>query len=439
MLAGDQLEKWAPDAPTWERAKSLSSPKKWKQLGAMQDLCWGIARTEGATRHMVLLRLSDAAFFCGCTVRKKPCKHVVALANMALQSPEGLPPNQSVPDWAEALIARLEHKPGDDAPADAGPSPEALEQRRRNREKRLEHMGLGLEELELWLSDRIRQGIGSLEGQAGEILERFAARMVDAKLGGIGRRVRSWKKLLEQTGWQDQLLAEMADLFLFVRAFRKEEQLPDDLLQDLLQLAGMNVKKEEVLQSPPLEGGWIVLGITSGEEDKLRFRRTWVQHIGDGRNALLLDFAWGNEPFEHDWKTGQYVEASLYFYPSAYPQRALAMEVKVKYGQDARPFGPESFEVLLVAYADALASQPWLLRFPAFLENAIPVKTADGWELLDSRQHAMPLSCTGEAGWTLLSLSGGHGIDLFGEWDGATFAPLSCLFAGRWIQLLPGG
>lgn len=435
MLAGDQLERWAPDAATWERAKSLFSPKKWKQLGATQDLCWGIARTEGATRHPVVLRLSDAAFFCGCTVRKKPCKHVVALAKMALQSPEGLPPNQSVPDWAEALMDRLEHKPGDDAPSEEGPSPEALEQRRRNREKRLEHMGLGLEELELWLSDRIRQGIGSLEGQADEIMERFAARMVDAKLGGIARRVRNWKKIMGQTGWQDLILAEMADLFLFVRAFRQEEQLPDELLQDLLQLAGMNVKKEELLQSRPFEGGWIVLGMTSGEEDKLRFRRTWVQHTGDGRNALLLDFAWGDEPFEHNWKPGQYVEASLFFYPSAYPQRALATEVKVNYRQDARPFGAESFEVLLVAYADALASQPWLLRFPAFLENVIPVKTTGGWELLDSRQRAMPLSCAGDAGWTLLSLSGGQGIDLFGEWDGATFAPLSCLFAGRWIQL----
>lgn len=435
MLAGDQLEKWAPDAATWERAKLFSSPKKWKQLGVLQDLCWGIARTEGATRHPVLLRLSDAAFFCGCTVRKKPCKHVVALAKMALQSPEGLPPGHSVPDWAEALTSRLEHKPGDEAPTDAGLSPETLEQRRRNREKRLEHMGLGLEELELWLSDRIRQGIGSLESQAEEILERFAARMVDAKLGGIGRRVRSWKKLMEKTGWQDQLLAEMADLFLFVRAFRQEEQLPDDLLQDLLQFAGMNVKKEEVLQSPPLEGLWIVLGVTSGEEDKLRFRRVWVQHTAHGRNALLLDFAWGNEPFEHNWKPGQYFEAGLYYYPSAYPQRALVTNVKVKYGQDARPSGADSFEALLIAYADALASQPWLMRFPAFLENAIPVKTAGGWELLDSRQRAMPLSCAGDTGWTLLSLSGGHGIDLFGEWDGATFAPLSCLFGGRWIQL----
>lgn len=435
MLAGDQLEKWAPDAATWERAKLLFSPKKWKQLGAMKDLCWGIARTDGATRHPVLLRLSDSAFFCGCTVRKKPCKHVVALAQIALQSPESPSPGHSLPDWAEALIERLEHKPGDDAPPDARPGPEALEQRRRNREKRLEHMALGLEELELWLGDRIRQGIGNLEGQADEILERFAARMVDAKLGGIGRRVRSWKKLFGQANWQDLILAEMADLFLFVRAFRREEHLPDDLVQDLLQLAGMNVKKEELLQSPPVEGIWVVLGVTSGEEDKLRFRRTWVQRADGGTNALLLDFAWGDEPFEHNWKPGQYFEGRLFFYPSAYPLRAQAADVKMKYGQDAPPAGADSFETLLAQYADALASQPWLPRFPAFLENVIPVKADGGWELLDARQRAMPLSCPDDAGWTLLSLSGGHGIDLFGEWNGATFAPLSCLFAGRWIQL----
>lgn len=435
MLAGDQLDQWAPDAATWERAKLLSSPKKWKQLGAMQDLCWGIARTEGATRHTVLLRLSDAAFFCGCTVRKKPCKHVMALAKMALQSPEGLPPGHSVPDWVEALIDRLAHKPGDDVPADAGPSAEALEQRRRNREKRLEQMALGMEELEIWLSDRIRQGIGSLEGQADELLERFAAHMVDAKLGGIGRRVRAWKKLQGLANWQDLILAEMADLFLLVRAFRQAEQLPEALLQDLLQLGGMSIKKEELLQAPSVEGLWIVLGVVSGEEEKLRFRRTWVHRAADGRNALLLDFAWGDEPFEHSWKPGQHFEARLYFYPSAFPQRALATDVKMQWVQDTLPTGAGSFETLLSQYANALASQPWLFRFPAFLENVRPVKTAGGWELLDSSQRALPLFCTDDAGWILLSLSGSQGIDLFGEWDGATFAPLSCLFGGRWIQL----
>lgn len=437
MLTLDQLEKWAPDAATLERARILTSPRKWKQPGAWQDFRWALARTDGATRHTVLLRLSDAAFFCSCTVRKKPCKHVLALAQMALKEPEGFSPARSLPEWAEELVDRLEYKPGEDLPApDAAPSPEALEQRRRNREKRLEQMAVGMEELDLWLADRIRQGLGHLEAHADELFERFAARMVDAKLGSIGRRVRTWKRLMGKPGWQDQILAEIADLFLLVRAFRQAGQLPEPLVQDLLQVAGMSIKKEELLQNPGLDGLWTVLGLVEGEDDKLRYRRTWLQHAGTGRYALLLDFAWGDQAFEHEWKTGQQFEGSLVYYPSAFPQRAIIHEMKKIWAHDAMPLGLASAEALQDQYALALAAQPWLSRFPVFLENFVPAgNPGTGWNLADAAQAAIPLSCPAETGWMLLSLSGGHPIDLFGEWDGATFSPLSCLYAGRWIQL----
>ncbi|MBK7334906.1 MAG: hypothetical protein IPJ00_01540 [Saprospirales bacterium] len=146
-----------------------------------------------------------------------------------------------------------------------------------NREKRLEQMGRGMEELRLWLADTVRQGLGQLEAQGEQAFERLAARMVDAKLGSIGRRVRNWKNLLKMADWQEQLLVEMGELFLAVSAFERSDTLSDELTMDLLQFAGLSLRKEEVLAGDPVEGPWGVAGVAEGEEENLRFRRTWLK------------------------------------------------------------------------------------------------------------------------------------------------------------------
>ena len=299
------------------------------------------------------------------------------------------------------------------------------------REKRLAQMNRGMEELGLWLGDLTRQGLGQVDAQA---LERFAAHMVDAKLGSIGRRIRGWKRLLGQENWQEQLLTEMGELFLLVLAFRKAGTLPGDLVHDLLQLAGMPPKKEEVLQGDPVDGIWSVLGIVSGEEDNLRFRRTWLQREKDGSFALLLDFAWGEQPFGQNWQLGRQHKGTLAYYPSAFPQRALVHELEKPGFGELLPTGLRTLEDLGSRYAEALALQPWLHRFPVFLENVLPLRLENGaWLLADENRQALPLTCSPLAGWALLSLSGGHPLGVFGEYDGATLSPLSCLSSGRLI------
>jgi hypothetical protein len=307
-----------------------------------------------------------------------------------------------------------------------------------NREKRLEQMGRGMEELRLWLVDTVRQGLGQLEAQGEQAFERLAARMVDAKLGSIGRRVRNWKILLKMADWQEQLLVEMGELFLAVSAFERSDTLSDELTMDLLQFAGLSLRKEEVLAGDPVEGPWGVAGVAEGEEENLRFRRTWLQNQRDGSFALLLDFAWGGQPFEHTWKAGMQYEGSLVYYPSAYPLRALVVEFGKPDMADPLFTGFQYLDELSGQFAQALALQPWLQRFPAVLEQVLPVKSPEGgWSLMDENRQAMALSGPADIGWILLSVGGGRPLNIFGEWNGATFAPLACLSAGKWIVLSP--
>jgi hypothetical protein len=52
---------------------------------------------------------------------------------------------------------------------------------------------------------------------------------------------------------------------------------------------------------------------------------------------------------------------------------------------------------------------------------------------VDDEGRSLPLG--GSAGWHLLALSGGHALDLFGEWDGHRFWPLAAFAGGTFVHL----
>lgn len=287
-------------------------------------------------------------------------------------------------------------------------------------EPRLLPMQQGASELSGWLRDLAHHGLAGAQQQAPKFWDDIARRMVDAKLGGLARRIRLIKGLLREDNWPERVLAELALLHLAAEGFQRCEALPDGLWADLLQFAGLNLKKEDVLQTGPvLDDCWQVLGHTEGEEEKLRYRRTWIVGERHGRFALLLEFAWGRTDFEHHWQAGQVLEGEMAYYPSAYPLRALPKgEIVVA---EERPFEGTSLAdapALLAEYDRALAANPWLHGLPALLEAVVPGVEQDAFYLTDVLGNRLPVVCAPEVGWKLVAISTGRPIRVFGEWDG---------------------
>ena len=82
-----------------------------------------------------------------------------------------------------------------------------------------------------------------------------------------------------------------------------------------------------------------------------------------------------------------------------------------------------------------LARQPWMERFLCVLHNVTPICIDNGaaWYARDVGGAVLPLT-KGEH-WQLLALSGGHPVDLAGEWDGETLLPLGVLVDNTYIVL----
>lgn len=291
----------------------------------------------------------------------------------------------------------------------------------------------GVIELKNWLQDLIQHGLAAALARDSAFWEDFAARMVNAKLGGIARRIRSFKNWLQQDDAHERLLSAIAELYLFAKAFEKLDALPSDLQREILITAGATIKKETVFKQESITDQWLVIGQTEGSEDNIHYRRTWLQGITTHQTALLLDFAWRFNHFDGaNWLVGSLLQADIAFYPGAHRQRALVKDFAIIY-ESIELSGYTDWEVFLRQYADALAQNPWLLQFPGLIDAVTPIVKNEQLLLLDQRHNWLYTHISDDAQWKILAISGGHPIQLFGEWDGRIFTPLTVLADERII------
>jgi hypothetical protein len=434
-LSLEQVLALAPDASSAAAGKKLGTPAPWQNLGGNDDAYWG--ECKGSALYQVRVARHDLAAKCSCPSRKFPCKHALGLLVLAATTPKALTATEP-PEWViEWLVKRGEASARKAArqerAADVEPADPAAQERRAA--KRLDRVLQGLDALDLWMNDLVRNGLGAIETQGPSLWTQQAARMVDAQAPGIAARLRRLADLPGRDGWTERLLGELGRLALLTHAFRRADQLDPKLQDDVRQLVGWTVEQAEVYdKGEKVADQWAIVGQSVEDEDRLKIQRNWLVGISTGRPALVLQFSAANTPFAAQLMPGTRFEADLSFFPSALPLRALIGERRgTPQPLDQVP-AARSIEDLLGTWSRALASLPWLDRYPAALMSVTPVRDAStSWYLRDESGAMLPLA-RGDH-WLLLALSGGHPINVAGEWDGSAILPLGAVADGRYRVL----
>lgn len=437
QLTSEQVLALAPDASSAAAGKKLGVAKAWRSLGSSGRALWG--ECQGSALYQVRVNLSDLSAKCNCPSRKFPCKHALGLMLVAAGELQALA-EAAEPEWVEEWLSRravsVAKKEAREERSTAEPDPQAREERAA---KRLERMTKGIEGLERWMEDLVRNGLAALESERPAFWEAQAARLVDAQATGFAGRVRRLAGLPgSRPDWPALLLAELGRLALATQAFRRLEQLDAPLQEEVRRLAGLTLREEEVIaQGEGVTDRWAVLGQVTEEDDKVRAQRTWLLGETTGRAALVLQFAAGDGPFPALYVPGTRFEADLAFWPGSWPLRALVRERR----GSAEPLqslpvvpGTDSIASFLDATAEALARQPWLDRFPCVLREVVPATDGGAtWWVQDRDHQRLPLGPGNH--WQLLALSGGHPVDLAGEWDGEAVRPLGTIAQGRYHRV----
>jgi len=295
-------------------------------------------------------------------------------------------------------------------------------------------MSAGLDEFERWLFDLVRQGLAGVRRQPPGFWEAAAARLVDAQVPGLAERVRSMGSAVHtKPDWAAYLLAQLGRWYLAVRAWRRRAELSPASMGDLRAVLGWSRRSEEVLAGERARDRWWVVGLSQEEDERLLSQRTWLYGEDSGEVAVLLDFAAAGGALRVPHVLGSVLDVDLALYPGSPPRRALlAGEPTVTTG-DGFP-APRTVLGALDLAAGWRAANPWLSRIPMSLGAVTVVPGDDGAVLVDVDDTAIALAPDTDV-WPLLAMSGGHPVDLFGEWYDGRLHPCSLASDGRLVSL----
>jgi hypothetical protein len=417
----------APDSSSASAGQGLASTRKWSGLGRSERAVWGLCQGSGKDPYQARVDLSEPAFKCSCPSRKFPCKHGIALL-LLLVKDEKLFKTAAEPGWvSEWMAGRSERTEKKAERAKAAPEkPVDAEAQARRAAERTSRVQDGVRECRDWIEDLIRRGLAAAQSEPTSSWERVAARMVDAQAPGLARMIREAAASVSSgEGWQARTLDRLGRLNLLLRAAERLEHLPASLAGDARVALGWTQKKEEALAGEAVADRWCILGQAVEDEDRIRVRRSWAAGRNTGRRALLLEFAAGPQPFDTGVVAGTEFDGELAFYPAGVALRAV---VKAR-GPETLAFTGAvavggSVEAELRGYAEALARNPWLERWPVLLRATV-ARSGDRWHAWDSAGAGLPLRPGFGAAWKLLSIAGGRPAPMLAEWDGEFLSPLA--------------
>jgi len=337
-----------------------------------------------------------------------------------------------VADWLARRQAKSEKKAAQATAVEAKPVDEKAQARRA--EQRDTRIRDGLDRIELWMADRVREGLSGLEAQPTGIWSDQAKRLVDAQAPGIAAWVTAWGELIgSKPDWPRRLLAEFGRLELLIQAYRRLDELEPALQSDIRQVVGWNVPQDEVDRTGErVEDTWAVVGQRTEDAERVRVQRSWLIGRRSGHTALFLQFSAGGQPFAESIAAGTDEAATLAYYPGAARQRAKFVARAGVAAAGDLPRG-RSIAELLDDAADRWSHQPWTSRFGYVVRQATFVPTDGGCRLRDEAGDALPL--TAGDYWKAMALGGGTPTDVAVEWNGESVRPLGMIVDGVYRTL----
>jgi len=425
-LTHDSVMRLAPDAASQKAATKLATLNKWGLLEKSSTAVWGECKGSGSKPYQIRVDLTEIAFKCSCPSRKFPCKHGLALLFVYVSDNTAFVEKDApewVSEWLEGRQKRQQKK------ANPEKKPVDVKQQKKRIAQRENRVQAGIEELQIWLEDLIRQGLAQAQSKPFSFWEQMAARLVDQQASGLANRVRSMASICASgEGWLERLLKEISALELLIEANQHLSQLPSDLQQEARSLTGWSQKKEDILQGEFKTGQWRVLGQRIEELEQVSSQKIWLQHL-DGELNYILNFIHPMSPQGLDltWMTGSQLELELAAYAGVAPQRVIEKQ-RLNSHVMTEPKGHATIAEALISYKQTQRQNPWLTKLPLVLQKIVVCYESERLWIQDAEGDRLPLHPQ-ISYWEWLAISGGLPVTLVAEWDEQSLYPL-----GLWSQ-----
>lgn len=408
-LSEEQILSLAPDEASKKPGKDLSNPAKWVSKGGNESAIWGEAQGSGSKPYQTQIDIANIAFKCSCPSRKFPCKHGLGLLLLYAKQ-QNIFTDNTAPVWVTEWLEKRAEKQEKQASKEEKPVDEAAQAKRQ--QARQQKVAAGIEELQLWIKDIVRNGILSVPDKGAPWFESMAKRMVDAQAPGLANMIRNLGDTnFYAEGWHGNFMHQLLSIFLVTEGFKNNKLLNQNLQQDIRTLIGFTQNQEELKEQPGITDTWFVLAKQVTEIDNITTERNWLYGTNSNQYALVLQFIVRGQGAQLTITPGMYIQAELSFFPSASPLRAI-----IKRQIATNPVNEfESFSNWLqVAAAETRLSSllPVRSERPYIVKQIKPVQYNKQWWLQDAEHNMMQFKNQHKTLWKLLSISGGIALDM---------------------------
>ncbi|MDQ1086765.1 SWIM zinc finger family protein [Siphonobacter sp. SORGH_AS_1065] len=416
-MTEEQVVQLAPDAASLKAGKALAVENKWVTLSYNSRVLWGEVQGSGKEPYRTQVDLQQTAFKCSCPSRKFPCKHGLGLLLLFAKSAPGFKNSEDEPAWVSEWIGKRQTKAEKAAEPAAEVNPEQKEKDRLKRQQqRYQKVDAGVGELSQWLRDMVRTGTLSVPEKGPRYFEQTAARMVDAQATGLANGVKAFNHIAYSgSNWQSEVLKQCSQLYLWTQAFKNLPQLQPPLQEDVKNAIGWGRSAKDLgEEAESVTDDWLVLGRMSREEDRITVQQNWLYGYTSGRIALILNFSYQNAGVETPLVPGRISKATLQFYPSAFPFRALVAEHRGYENMYPQANAFPDFSEAETFLNQIWQAQPWADEIPLWVDQLQLVKAENDWFLRDNKSQVMSIDSAFDEMkiLQLLALSGGQSMRL---------------------------
>lgn len=421
-----QVAGLAPDDKSMKAARGLTNPRTWSELGCTDTLVFGKCQGSGKEPYQVTVDLTEPAFRCTCPSRKFPCKHGLALLLLWVEHGDAVGEVSSAAGFADEWANQRADRAGKRAAtatraADDIVDPEAQAKRQADREAA---MTAGVDELERWMADMVRQGLAGVRRQPYGFWDAMAARLVDAQVPALADRVREvGGSVAVRDDWSDHLMAELGRWELAVHAWRRRGDLSPALYGDLRAFLGWPRRPDEAAGFEQWRDDWVVAGVIQGVDGRITSQRTWLWGRDSGRWTVVLDFAAAGAALQVAGVVGSVVHDAVVVHPGSAPNRVSFSGAQQVIESDGR-VPASSISEAVDQLAGALSANPWRERVAVSLRDVAVVEAAGSWWLADRNGDRLPLAASVEP-WLILAHTGGQPATVVAEWEGGAVTPMT--------------
>lgn len=382
-------------------------------LACSERAVWGHCQGSGKNPYQTAIDLNDIAFKCSCPSRKFPCKHGLGLLLLFAAKPE-LFEQAEEPDWVATWLSKRgvkaekkEQKARDEKPVDA-----AAQAKRQ--EKRHQNVLNGIEDLETWMKDLVRNGLVNVPERADNLFENMARRMVDAQATGLAGRLRAIEDInFLGEEWKYELTDRLGKLYLLAESYRNLESQPEEWKEEIRTQVGYPQSKDDVLAGEPLADQWMILHKRRRIINDLTTDTCWLYGKQSERYAILLQFLTPGAVIETNLIPGSVYTGKLYFYKGVgTPRRALLQE-QVLTPEQFLPALHPNLQEGTKAYRKAIRQNPLAENIPLCVDQVRLTYRGNQFYVRDTDGDELPVRLEEEKRMGILAVTGGKPFAAF--------------------------